>query len=257
MRQCCFRCQGRDQIIRACNLDFGHTPAARLAMSQDTTAKSGSQTLFSAIFGLDPVTAINHRGQNMPSIAIKPIIIGTLLAFGIATASAAPFAGNKPPRYINDPLIGLRVAATAKLDPVPRELIVMCKRDPQDTTTTAHLWVFASASDGSKTYYLLSGYAEVRKKPADAPLYDAVERGGMYIVADGRCVSDPADEYFEGPPGEVPLPVLRNLASDLAARLVRAVGGPDKLRAEIKNQRIDVDRLPPVLQSAFKPYFTR
>lgn len=70
-------------------------------------------------------------------------------------------------------------------------------------------------------------------------------------------MDDPADESFETrDPNQIPLPILRQLAQDLAARLVRAVGGKDKLRAEIKNQRIDFDRLSPELQEAFKPYFS-
>jgi hypothetical protein len=69
-------------------------------------------------------------------------------------------------------------------------------------------------------------------------------------------VDDPADESFEARDfDQTPLPILQQLARDLAARLVRAVGGPEKLRAEIKNQRIDFDKLSPELQEAFKPYF--
>jgi hypothetical protein len=193
----------------------------------------------------------------MPSIAIKHAIIGALFVFCTATVTAAPYVGKKPPRYINDPLIGLRVVANAKLDPLPEALIVMCKRVPEDTTSTAHLWIFANASDASASYYVLSGYSEVRRTPKDAPVYSSVERGGMYIVANGKCVSDPADEYFKGPTDEVPLSILQVLARDLAARLVHAFGGADKLRAEIKNQRIDFDTLPPVLQDAFRPYFDK
>lgn len=191
----------------------------------------------------------------MLSTAIKHAVIGALFVSCTATVSAAPVAGKKPPRYINDPLIGLRVAANAKLDPLPETLIVMCKRVPEDTTSTAHLWIFANASDAGVSYYVLSGYSEVRSTPMAAPLYHSVERGGMYIVANGKCISDPADEYFEEPTDEVPLPVLQVLARDLAARLVRAFGGADKLRGEIKNQRVDFDTLPPVLQEAFRPYF--
>jgi hypothetical protein len=80
-------------------------------------------------------------------------------------------------------------------------------------------------------------------------------RGVLYIVTGNKCVDDPADEAMEAPTEEVPLPILRHLARDLAARLVRAVGGPDRLRAEIKNQRIDFDALSPELREAFKPYF--
>lgn len=192
----------------------------------------------------------------MLSIAIKNTVVGTVLAcFCIATASAAIFIGKKPPRYILDPLIGLRVAANAKLDALPKALVALCNRDPADTTSKAHLWIFARASDTRATYYLLSGYSEVRKSPSDAPLYDVMERGGMYVVANGKCVADPADEYYQAPTEEVPLPVLHDLARDLAARLVRAAGGTDRLRTELINQRIDFDTLPPVVQEAFRPYF--
>ncbi len=69
-------------------------------------------------------------------------------------------------------------------------------------------------------------------------------------------MDEPADESFEVRDfDQIPLPILQQLARDLATRLVRAVGGPDKLRAEIKSQRIDYERLSPELQEAFKPYF--
>jgi hypothetical protein len=57
--------------------------------------------------------------------------------------------------------------------------------------------------------------------------------------------------------GNVPDPILRELAHDLATRTVRAFGGPDQLRAEIKNQRIDFNSLPQELQEAFAPYFSK
>jgi hypothetical protein len=191
----------------------------------------------------------------MPSIVIRGAAIAGLLAFCTATVTAAPAVGTKPPRYIKDPLIGLRVATTAQLEPVPEALNALCKRVPEDTTTTAHLWIFASASVAGTSYYVFSGFSEVRKTPTDAPLYRSVERGGMYIVANGKCVSDPADEYFDAPTDEVPLPILNILARDLKTRLGHAFGGDEKLQAEIEAQRIDFGVLSPVLQNAFTPYF--
>lgn len=88
-------------------------------------------------------------------------------------------------------------------------------------------------------------------------LYEPTTRGGLMAVTGNKCEGDPADEAMHAPSDEVPLPILKQLARDLAARLVRAVGGPDKLRAEIKNQRIDFNQLSPELQEAFKPYFGR
>jgi hypothetical protein len=165
-------------------------------------------------------------------------------------------AGNKPPRYLNEPLLGLRLDAGAKLDLVPEALRVLCKRVPEDDTSIARFWIFAQASDAGISYYVVSGYSEVRNPETGATSFDPIVRGGLYIVTGNKCDSDPADEYFEGPTDEVPLPILQQLSRDLAARLVRAVGGADKLRTEIKNQRIDFDALSPELQVAFKPYFS-
>jgi hypothetical protein len=75
-------------------------------------------------------------------------------------------------------------------------------------------------------------------------------------VTGNKCEGDPADESFEARDfNDTPQPIFQKLARDLAARLVRAVGGPDRLRMEIKNQRIDFDQLSPDLQEAFRPYF--
>jgi hypothetical protein len=49
--------------------------------------------------------------------------------------------------------------------------------------------------------------------------------------------------------------MLKALAFDFAARTVKAFGGADRLRAEIKAQRIDFNSLSPELQEAFRPYF--
>ena len=53
------------------------------------------------------------------------------------------------------------------------------------------------------------------------------------------------------------IPILKLLAVDLAVKTVKAFGGADRLRTEIRNQRIDFNQLSPELQEAFKPYFDR
>ncbi|RLM48546.1 hypothetical protein DVK02_19240, partial [Halobellus sp. Atlit-31R] len=53
---------------------------------------------------------------------------------------------------------------------------------------------------------------------------------------------------------ETPQPILRKLAVDLAAQLTRALGGSERLRAELRNQQIDFDEMSPELQEAFKAY---
>lgn len=187
----------------------------------------------------------------MPSTVTKRAIIASLFAI----ASAVATAGNKPPRYLNEPVLGLRLDAGAKLDPLPKQVQAVCKRIADDEESSVHLWIFAQAADAGATYYVASGYLKMRHPPPGKPLYEPIERGGLYVVIGDNCMDDPADEAMEAPSDEVPLPILKQLARDLAARLVKAVGGPDKLRAEIKNQRVDFDALSPELQEAFKPYF--
>ena len=190
----------------------------------------------------------------MPYTAMQRIVGVALLACCTAIAAAAPTAGRKPPRHIIDPVAGLRVPATADLAAAPATLLTRCNRTPADNTSTAHLWIFAHASNAGTDYYVLSGYAELRQKPTQAPRFAAIERGGLYVIANGKCVSDPADEYFATPDDDVPLSILQMLARDATRRLIRAFGDADKLRAEFQRQRIDVEALPPVVQAEFRPY---
>jgi hypothetical protein len=186
----------------------------------------------------------------MPSIATKRVILATIVMF----ASAAATAGDKPPRYVIEPALGLRLDAGVKLEPLPNEISKLCSRDTENWLY--HEWIFARAHDAATDYYVASGYAKRRSPAPGQSLYEPIARGGLYAVTGNKCMDDPADESFEARDfDQTPLPILQQLARDLAARLVRAVGGPDKLRAEIKNQRIDFDRLSPELQEAFRPYF--
>lgn len=87
------------------------------------------------------------------------------------------------------------------------------------------------------------------------------DNGAIYTVTGTRCGGDDAGDTFDvrdpnaDNDGNVPIPMLKALAVDLAARMVKAFGGADQLRAEIETQRIDFHRLSPELQEAFWPYF--
>jgi hypothetical protein len=187
----------------------------------------------------------------MSSIVTKRVILAVLLM----TAGNVATAGDKPPRYVIEPAIGLRLDARVKLEALPSEISALCSRDTGNWVL--HEWIFARAYDAASSYYVVSGYAKRRHREAGQSLYEPIQRGGLYAVTGNKCIDDPADESFEArDPNQIPLPILRQLAQDLVARLVRAVGGQDKLRAEIGNQRIDFDRLSPELQEAFKPYFS-
>jgi hypothetical protein len=186
----------------------------------------------------------------MSSIATKRAVFTAVVMLASAIASA----GEKPPRYVIEPALGLRLDAGINLDPLPDNVSTLCSHDTDNWIY--HERIFARTQDGATTYYVASGYAKRRKLKPGQSLYEPIARGGLYAVTGHGCVDDPADESFEARDfKQTPLPVLQQLARDLAARLVRAVGSQDKLRAEIKNQQIDFDKLSPELQEAFKPYF--
>jgi hypothetical protein len=123
------------------------------------------------------------------------------------------------------------------------------------------MWVFGSAKDAASTYYILSGYFKRRTKDPERRLYEVPDSGSVFTLRGGKCGGDDARETFDTRDpnaentGNVPIPILRELARDLAVQTVRAFGGADQLRAEIKRQRIDFNQLSPELQEAFQPYF--
>jgi hypothetical protein len=123
------------------------------------------------------------------------------------------------------------------------------------------MWVFGNAKDAASSYYILAGYSKWRNPAPGQRLYDVSDYGIVLTIQGNKCGGDEAGDTFGTPDpnaednGNVPDPILRELARDLVVKTIRAVGGPERLRAEIKNQRIDYNVLPPDLQKAFKPYF--
>jgi len=191
----------------------------------------------------------------MPSTVTKSLLAASLFALIGSFADASPT--NHPPRFLQEPVLGLRMElAGLKLDPLPEDVRAMCEQVADDETWTGRVWIVAETKDAATTYYILAGYFKRRHPEPGQGLYDTDSQGGFYTITGTKCGGDPAREVFDVRDfKETPQPVLRQLARDLAARLVRALGGEDRLRAEIKNQHIDFDQLSPELQEAFAPYF--
>jgi hypothetical protein len=123
--------------------------------------------------------------------------------------------------------------------------------------------IFGQTRNAGASYYVLGGYTKRLNKEPEQKLYEYWDSGSVFTVTGNKCGGDDAEETFEvhdanaDNNGNVPIPMLKALAFDLAARTVKAFGGADRLRAEIKAQRIDFNRLSPELQEAFKPYFAK
>lgn len=194
----------------------------------------------------------------MPSTVIEKMAAAAL--FAISTTASATGA-DKPPRFLTVPVLGLRLPLErTNLEPFPEEIRVSC-RQLEDEYFTSRVWILGRVQDAASTYYVLTGYSKRLNKDPDQKLYEYWDNGAVYTVTGNKCGGDDADETFDvhdpnaDNDGNVPIPTLKALATDFAARTVKAFGGADRLRAEIKAQRIDFNRLSPELQGAFRPYF--
>jgi hypothetical protein len=187
-----------------------------------------------------------------------------LLAAGLfaISTSAVATGSNKPPQFLTVPILGLRVElAGLKLAPFPEQLAANCIQISDPERYTSNMWIFGKAKDAASTYYILAGYSKwLHPKRGQRP-YDISEYGIVLTMRGNTCGGDEAGDTFGTPDpnaendGNVPDPILRELARDLAVQTARAFGGPDRLRSEIRNQRIDFNTLPTQIQEAFKPYF--
>jgi hypothetical protein len=195
----------------------------------------------------------------MLSTAISRTAAAALFAI---SATAAATGSDKPPRFLTVPVLGLRVPLDRlNLDQFPEDIRAKCDQLYDEDRYMAHMWIFGRARDAASTYYVLSGYYKWRNPGSGRRLYELSDHGTVFTVTGDKCGGDGAGETFDvhdpnaDNNGNVPDRVLKDLARDLAAQTVKAFGGPDRLRAEIKSQRIDFDALSPELQEAFKPYF--
>jgi len=192
----------------------------------------------------------------MRSIALKFIISATAAVF-----CGSVFAADPSPRILNEPVLGLRYeAARVKFDPLPVHAFANCE-SMQDSEYGKSIWfIFAKVTDTSgRTYYVTGGY-DIRKDVPKHLKYATGDYGTVYSTDRGTCsYIDMARQVFDDRlfNDELPEAVLKLLAADFAKRLVKAFGGPDKLRAELRNQHVYKDSLPPELLAALKRYFEK
>jgi hypothetical protein len=198
----------------------------------------------------------------MSCTAIKRIAAALLIAI-CTTAAAAPDSDKRPP-FLTVPVLGLRLPLDhVNLELFPEDLRLKCPQLYDAEAYTSRVWIVGRASDAGKRYYVLTGYFERFNPAPGRKRFEYWNNGAVYTVTDTRCGGDDARETFDvhdenaAISGNVPIPILQALASDLAVRTVKAFGGPDKLRAALISQRIDYNALPPEFQQAFAAYFDR
>lgn len=197
----------------------------------------------------------------MPCTVIRRLAAAALVAI---SATAAASSSDQPPRFLTVPVLGLRLPLDRlNVDKFPEDIRATCDQIADDELYTGQMWIFGRAKDSAATYFVLTGYFK-RRSPdpqKERRLYENWDTGFVLTVQSGKCGGEDAVETYEvidpnaDNDGNVPNRILRELARDLATRTVRAFGGPDQLRVEIKRQRIDFNKLPLELQEAFAPYF--
>lgn len=177
------------------------------------------------------------------------------LLVSIACATAAA----KPPRVLQDPLLGLRYDAHAiRFEAIPNELIAQCPFLAGSGTVKGVWFIYARAIDASgRAFYLLNGY-EIRLRPLPPafPRYETGTYGLLISTTHDQCAVIDADarQFFADRMVDDALPqdVLQRLANDYAARMTRAFGSVDKLGTALGRQRVDFNALPAELQTALR-----
>jgi hypothetical protein len=191
----------------------------------------------------------------MSFTALSRVVVAT----SIALVSCIAIAKEVAPRILQDPVLGLRYeVAKVHFDPLPRDIFSTCP-ELTNAYVGSRFFIYARAQDAARTYYVVGGYYETPDPEPNTSQYSTDELGLIFYVQGTKCTSvDAAREVFDSRPLDmIPQPILKQLATSLAATLAHAFGGPDRLGVEWRNQHIDQDRLPPELREAFKPYLTR
>ncbi len=192
----------------------------------------------------------------MSSIALKHFV-----ALAMFLIAGGPFfaQAQAQPRFLQDPLIGLRYEPTKiHFEPVPQQVVSKCEDLSRNQHTRGVWFVFGLAGDATgRTFYLVNGY-EIRSKPEppDFPRYSAGGYGLLLVVNGHECQlidadarQSFADRLFDE---ELPQHIVQKLANNFATRMKNAFGGAYKLRVEITNQRIDLDALPEEIKASLR-----
>ena len=205
------------------------------------TGTNGFQIFYNLGFG-------QGRSIERKSLMLMPIVRKLVAFTGLTVASGLVFAANQP-SWVQDPVFGLNLnIERARLDPVPPHVVSLCTQLISEKWGRRS-WLFATAKDGPRIYYILGGFY-VRKSTGQAKT-DPV--GAVMEVSNGKCASiGPAREVFDAEAEELSHAALESLAIDTVARLAAATGGRKALTAEMRRQHIKPPDTNSLLEKALK-----
>jgi hypothetical protein len=189
----------------------------------------------------------------MSSTVIKAIVLCTAL-----TCLNCVAAVDKP-NVLREPVLGLRYEpSTVKFEPLPDGAIASCDTLQNDENRRAVWYIYARTIDASsRTYYVIGGYEIPARVPPGRSKFETDGLGVTLFVEGGHCtIIDTARQVFDDRlnDDEMPHQTLRALAKDVADRLLRAYGSPERLKRELRNQHVDQDALPAELKESLEPY---
>jgi len=196
------------------------------------------------------------RNQRVNFDLLPPDLHEAMKAYVVENQTASPV-----PRILREPVLGLRYERTrVKFDPMPGPVLSHCGEVLADELSKDVWYVHGQARDASgRTFYVAGGYQEMLDGRPTYRQFLTEELGTVFYTDAQTCqYIDAARNVFGAPDFKKVLtpPILRQLAVDVVRRLERAFGGPDQLKLELRNQRVDLDALPPDLREAMRAYGT-
>jgi hypothetical protein len=248
------RCEPGDPAREAFdqrNFDSILTPSILKQLAADVVSR------LERAFGGPDQLRLELRKQRVDLDALPPELRDAMKAYVTRHHATDP-----APRILREPVLGLRYErARVKFDPMPAQVVANCADLTKDDHSKPVWYVYGQTRDASgRTFYVTGGYEEMLDGRPKSRRFLTEEPGLMFYTDARTCQAiDPPRDAFDEPESNNALtpPILEQLAADVVRRLERAFGGPERLKVELDNQRVNPDALPPELRDAMKPYLPR
>ncbi len=187
---------------------------------------------------------------------MSSIVLSRILLIIMCLFSDMASAADEAPKTLRVPVVGLRYdVAAAGFDRLPETVLTLCPALAPDDNMRGVFWVYASAQQDTRTYYVIGGYGiRAQPEPPEFPRYEPLDLGTVVEIDGKECmIFGEAREVFEARYfDEIPQPLLQQLASNLAIRVMQAVGGKMRFKKMMNDQRINPTNISPEISKAFQ-----